>query len=434
MSLRAILAGTLAASLGLAARVQARSSEEAEVIYGNDDRKELFDPTNDPALIEAARSTAALIYQSQIKPLEGDSLHRELDSASFGDVYKLCATEPFRDQPNPAFCSGFLVADDLLVTAGHCVESQENCQTIAFVFGFGYESEGQQVLQPLKTDIYGCKQLLARSYETASKSDFALVQLDRKVPQRTPLPFRQKQAIETGAALTLIGYPAGIPVKISSGAAVRSNDATAYFVTNTDSYGGNSGSPVLNNLTHEVEGILVRGEEDFVDKGGCRVSNRCQDDDCRGEEVTRAAEFAPFVADALAPDVPTIDYTYGKSDLNLAIPDDSQQGVAATLEVTTDGVLRAISLHIALRHTYRNDLVITLIHPDGTAIVLQANQGGGLHDLDATYGDGGIMVSSLIKLRGKKAAGTWKVLVQDTSKTDTGTLDAVTLTTKVLVP
>jgi hypothetical protein len=59
-------------------------------------------------------------------------------------------------------------------------------------------------------------------------------------------------------------------------------------VANLDTYGGNSGSPVFNHRTGEVEGILVRGENDYVyDPGqGCQVSNRCASDVCRGEDVT----------------------------------------------------------------------------------------------------------------------------------------------------
>ena len=36
-----------------------------------------------------------------------------------------------------------------------------------------------------------------------------------------------------------------------------------YFTANLDTYRGNSGSPVFNAITHKVEGVLVRGEQDF---------------------------------------------------------------------------------------------------------------------------------------------------------------------------
>ena len=52
-----------------------------------------------------------------------------------------------------------------------------------------------------------------------------------------------------------------------------------------------SGSPVFNSDTHEVEGILVRGETDFVTQGSCRVSLVCPSSGCRGEDCTRTTEF-----------------------------------------------------------------------------------------------------------------------------------------------
>jgi hypothetical protein len=63
-------------------------------------------------------------------------------------------------------------------------------------------------------------------------------------------------------------------------------------VANLDTYGGNSGSPVFNATNHQVEGILVRGENDFVTNGSCYVSLVCPTTGCRGEDVTRCSEWA----------------------------------------------------------------------------------------------------------------------------------------------
>lgn len=75
----------------------------------------------------------------------------------------------------------------------------------------------------------------------------------------------------------------------AGGAQVRNNTNDSYFVANLDIYGGNSGSSVLNAATGRVEGILVRGEADFVHNGGCYVSAVCPTTGCRGEDVTRTS-------------------------------------------------------------------------------------------------------------------------------------------------
>ncbi len=58
---------------------------------------------------------------------------------------------------------------------------------------------------------------------------------------------------------------------------MRSNRRREFFVANLDTYGGNSGSPVVDARTYVVEGILVRGEDDFVQNDGCYVSLVCPD-------------------------------------------------------------------------------------------------------------------------------------------------------------
>ncbi len=90
----------------------------------------------------------------------------------------------------------------------------------------------------------------------------------------------------------VIGHPAGLPTKVSGGAKVRDAGPTGHFVANLDTYGGNSGSAVFNAKTGLIEGILVRGEIDYTWRGGCKVSNTCADDGCRGEDVTKISALS----------------------------------------------------------------------------------------------------------------------------------------------
>jgi V8-like Glu-specific endopeptidase len=108
------------------------------------------------------------------------------------------------------------------------------------------------------------------------------------VTDREPLKFRKSGQVARGTELVVIGHPSGLPTKISDGAQVRSSNRK-YFVANLDTYGGNSGSAVFDARTGEVQGILVRGEEDYVSDpagGNCQATNYCPDTGCRGEDVT----------------------------------------------------------------------------------------------------------------------------------------------------
>ena len=92
----------------------------------------------------------------------------------------------------------------------------------------------------------------------------------------------------------VMGFPEGLPLKIAGGANIRSVTST-YFTANTDTYDGNSGSPIFNVSTGIVEGILVRGDYDFDTMNGCYVSHECPDDGCRGEDATLISRVLPYL-------------------------------------------------------------------------------------------------------------------------------------------
>ena len=268
---------------------------KANVIYGEDDRRDLFDSTNNPRLVELARSTAIVIKKSDLKPTDSNGKF-QLPMESFGESQNLCKDEPFYAQPTPGFCSAFLVGDDTLVTAGHCITSQSVCDGTSFVFDFAYDFQGKDLSTIEAENVFYCKTLIKREQEGGLGKDYAVIRLDRTVNGREPLKVRKTGTVATGAGVAVIGHPSGLPTKITDGAKVRSNSpALPYFVTNLDTYGGNSGSAVFNTQTWEVEGILVRGETDFISRGSCVVSNKCSEGGCRGEDVTKASIFVEHI-------------------------------------------------------------------------------------------------------------------------------------------
>lgn len=249
------------------------------VIYGDDNRQDLYEVQH-VSLAEAARSTAAMIAVASLTQ-EG-SIYKVL-SAVYGEEYSLCSEEKFFSQPTAAMCSGFLVGQDLVATAGHCL-SEVDCKDWAFVFNYAMRSEGDAPQTVGQDDVYFCSSIVAHSL--TDKEDFALVKLDRPVVGYQPLKLASQSA-QALDEIVVVGHPAGLPTKVSAGAQVRSTNPE-YFVANLDTYGGNSGSAVFNAATMEVMGILVRGERDFsynVEKG-CYNSNYCLDGECRGEDVT----------------------------------------------------------------------------------------------------------------------------------------------------
>jgi hypothetical protein len=119
---------------------QARSS----VIYGQDDREEQCDsPVDSPAYVWA-RSSAMMVPTSALRHVG----EHEIALAVVGTLSEsmkasgrpLCSEERFQDEPVfSGVCSAFLVAPDVVVTAGHCVSAPGVCSDMAFVFGARYD-------------------------------------------------------------------------------------------------------------------------------------------------------------------------------------------------------------------------------------------------------------------------------------------------------
>jgi V8-like Glu-specific endopeptidase len=261
-----------------------------KVVYGVDDRLDIFQVTGQANLNDV--SSVVALFQATDVVDNGDGTST-LQTQSFATAYNLCTSEPFRDQPIGAFCSGFLVGQDLIATAGHCVNAS-NVTNIRFVFGFRMQDATTALTRISNTEIYRGVAVVGRQ-EVATGPDWAVVRVDRAVTNHPVVTIRRTARIADGEAVHVIGHPNGLPMKFAGGAAVRDNTPAAFFVANLDTYGGNSGSPVFSSATHQVEGILVRGENDFVTQNNCRVSLVCPDTGCRGEDCTRTTEFAALV-------------------------------------------------------------------------------------------------------------------------------------------
>jgi hypothetical protein len=262
-----------------------------KVIYGTDDRVEVFQLTAGPNL-DDADSVVALF--DSVDVVDNGNGTSTLQVRNYGTARNLCQGERFRDQPCGANCSGFLVAPTIIATAGHCVNAG-NVTNIRFVFGFRMQNAATPATVIANTEIYSGVSLVGRQ-EARTGPDWALVRIDRPVTNHRVAEIRRAGKIGNAQALHVIGHPSGLPTKFAGGAAVRDNQPVTFFRANLDTYGGNSGSPVFNSDTHQVEGILVRGENDFVQQGTCRVSLVCPTTGCQGEDCTRTTEFAHLVA------------------------------------------------------------------------------------------------------------------------------------------
>lgn len=258
------------------------------IIFGEDDRLDSFEVQNH-ALKELAKSTAAQIPNERILPSANGF---ELVGKSLSDYIGICTDERFASQPSIANCSGFLVAPDIMATAGHCYERKGMCENYSWVFGYKKDSLDQKTFEVGEDDVYRCKEILEYGFDVFT-IDYALIRLDRPVKGRTPLKLQAQPKI--GESLVIIGHPSGLPQKTAGGAKVMSISETE-FTGNVDAFGVNSGSAVFNERTGAVMGILVKGYPDYITdrEKKCSRANRVPDDHI-GNIMSKNSQFAELL-------------------------------------------------------------------------------------------------------------------------------------------
>ncbi|MFF3291537.1 M4 family metallopeptidase [Streptomyces sp. NPDC003023] len=115
------------------------------------------------------------------------------------------------------------------------------------------------------------------------------------------------------------------------------------------------------------------------------------------------------------------DGTVFENTADVAIPD-AGAAVTSSVNVTgrTGSAPSALKVGVDIVHTWRGDLVIDLLAPDGTAYRLKNSSGSdSANDVKETY---------TVNASSETANGTWKLRVQDVARYDTGYINSVKLT------
>ncbi len=104
---------------------------------------------------------------------------------------------------------------------------------------------------------------------------------------------------------------------------------------------------------------------------------------------------------------------------DVAIPDNTTVSSSITFSGCTGTASASSQVEVHIKHTYRGDLVISLVAPDGSTYSLLNRAGGSTDNVDQTF---------TVNLSSETRNGTWKLQVRDAATADVGTIDTWSLT------
>jgi len=230
------------------------------IIFGPDDRAEVNSGlTPMEAMVNAA--TATMIKKDNLSAF-----------ISLEEKSNVCSDQKFSNQNAIGECTAFLVAPNLLMSAGHCMYVDGNdykttCDNMAFAFDF-------EVGVNNLSDVVECEEVIFHRWDPEESSDYALIKLKETIGDRPYLKLSKN--IYKGQELLSVGSGLGLPKKISRTGKVQKYK-NKHLNYDLDLFGGNSGSPIVDKPTGEVIGVHIYGSPfDLIGDSCQKYNNTCK--------------------------------------------------------------------------------------------------------------------------------------------------------------
>ncbi|GGS29306.1 proprotein convertase P-domain-containing protein [Actinokineospora fastidiosa] len=303
-------------------------------------------------------------------------------------------------------CTAWRVGNtNRLLTNNHCVSTQSGVASSEVQFQYECATCGGNNPRP-GTKVSGAT-MLKTSPGGSSRLDYTLFSVDdfAAIEQFGTL-YLNTRAPVTGERIYIPGHGDGRPKRLSiyedtQGGAlctVRSANADSYNMSySCDTSGGNSGSPVLS-ADHKVIALHHLGG-------------------CPGNRGARMSLIYPEISglidnnDDQAPPGRRFENTTDVRITDLAT-------VESPIAVSGVGgnAPAALSVSVDIKHTYRGDLVVSLVSPDGTSFLLE--------DFPDSDSADNVVRTYSVNASAETADGRWALRVRDQANQDVGYIDS----------
>tara|TARA_B100001971_G_scaffold215192_1_gene259908 strand:+ start:161573 stop:162439 length:867 start_codon:yes stop_codon:yes gene_type:complete len=229
-------------------------------IFHGDDRQD-FHEIKDPKIKALSSSIPSLIQKVKLNKTQTGY---EIKTKTLKDGFNFCADANFSNEYQLANCSASLIAEDLVLTAAHCLDPDpnDNFHPSKYVVAFDYKKTSSENIHFLpKENVYEIEdEMPLYIFDWNSMLDVAIIKLKRKVKNRKPIKLNLDHNYSVTTPLFVLGYPLGVTQKLTDDSEIiATEDQPNSFRHHLDTFSVNSGSAIFDATTFEIIGVHVRG-------------------------------------------------------------------------------------------------------------------------------------------------------------------------------
>ncbi len=317
-------------------------------------------------------------------------------------------------------CGGALYTTQIVLTAAHCVGATGNNTSIGVTAGAVDLQDANRITRQ-STYVYR-----APGYPQGG-DDWALIKLNAPITNQALLPIATTTAYDSGT-FTVAGWGAATEgggqqrylLKAQVPFVSDADCQAAYgseLIPNEEICAGILGVGGVDTCQGDSGGPMFRRDNanNWIQVGIVSWGQGCARPDYPGV-YAQVSTFASAIA-AAAANLGGGTNPVGRpfeNQNNYTINDNSTVSSPIVVSGASGSASATTSVEVNIVHTYRGDLVVDLVAPDGSVYNLLNRSGGSANDVNETF---------TRNLSSETANGTWNLRVRDAASADTGNIN-----------